>query len=85
MAFKPWAGGELSVCLRSTSFEYFVFYKENCRSMRMDLSGMPGSRRAVAVDAFDEYREVDLGQLEPEDQVWTAPYRSTWAIAVGDF
>jgi hypothetical protein len=85
VAFKPWAGGELGVCSRSASGEHYCFYRENCRSVRMDLSGMPGPRRAVAVDVFDEYRELDLGELQPENQTWAAPYRSTWAIAVGDF
>jgi hypothetical protein len=85
VVLERWGGGDLNVCLRSESSEQFVFYRENCRSVRMDLSGMPGTRRAVAVDAFDEYAEFDLGQLEPENQVWMAPYRSTWAIAVGSF
>lgn len=82
---ERWGGGDLNVCLRSETNEHFIFYKENCRSVRMDLSGIQFPLRAVAVDVFDEYQEIDLGELEPESQTWTAPYRSTWAVAVGDF
>ncbi|KKN08717.1 hypothetical protein LCGC14_1053840, partial [marine sediment metagenome] len=73
------------VCLRRPTGEHFVFYKEGAESIRMDLSKMPGSRRAVAVDALKPYREIDLGELRPENQTWKAPQKSDWAVAVGEF
>ncbi|MFQ5676055.1 MAG: hypothetical protein ACE5G1_09180, partial [bacterium] len=44
-----------------------------------------GSHSAVAVDTKLTYAELDLGRLDPIDQVWNAPYKSDWAIAVGNF
>lgn len=73
------------VSLRRLGYTAFVFYKEDCSTIRMDLSKMPGPRRAVAVDAKKPYEELDLGNLPPGTRTWTAPYRSDWAIAVGEF
>ena len=74
---------KLNCCLRSTDNQRFVFCKENCDSMRMDLSAMAGSRPAVAVDTRSAYQNIDMGQLEPQDQTWKAPYTSDWVIIVG--
>jgi hypothetical protein len=46
---------------------------------------MPEAQVAVAVDTKKPYKEVDLGQLRPEQQNWKAPYVSDWAIAIGEF
>ncbi len=73
------------VCLRSPGKGHFIFYKEDADSIEMDLSGMPGARPAVAVDARKAYREIPLGNLKGEKQTWSAPNRSDWAVAVGDF
>jgi hypothetical protein len=62
-----------------------VFYAEATGSVRIDLSGAATPLRAVAVDTAAPYREIDLGRLPSEDQVWAAPHRSDWAVAVGDF
>ncbi len=70
------------VCLKAAG-RLAVFYKENTSSIRIDLSGMAGAKRAVAVDTRKEYEEIDLGSLGPKDQTWDAPYSSDWAIAVG--
>lgn len=51
----------------------------------MDLSGATGPLPAVAVDTTLAYAEIDLGALAAEDQSWSAPYASDWAIAVGEF
>ena len=64
---------------------HFVFYREEAASIRLDLTGMDGPRRAVAVDAARAYEEIDLGVLEPGDHTWNAPRASDWAVAVGDF
>ena len=62
-----------------------IVYREDTDVVRLDLGGMGGRLRAVAVDAKKPYEEVELGALAPEAQAWEAPYRSDWAVAVGDF
>lgn len=62
-----------------------VFYHENTDEISLPLSTMQDARPAIAVDTRKAYREIDLGQLEPTDQYWQAPYASDWAVAVGEF
>ena len=62
-----------------------IVYREDTDVVRLDLSGMDKRGPAVAVDAKKAYEEIELGPLAPEQQTWEAPYRSDWAIAVGDF
>ncbi len=62
-----------------------VFYNENASSIHMDLSGIPGAQPAIAVDTKKEYKEIKIGTLSAKDHLWKAPYRSDWAVAVGDF
>ena len=73
------------VALCAADNDRYLFYAEAANSVRLDLSGMAGSQSVVAVDTTLHYAEIDLGVLDPVDQVWTAPYVSDWAIAVGDF
>jgi hypothetical protein len=73
------------MCLRDSAKSNYVFYKEDSASIHMDLSGMTGSQHAIAVDARGSYQEIELGSLNASDQTWNAPYRSDWAIAVGNF
>ena len=54
-------------------------------SVKMDLSGMANPQPAVAVDTKTEYKEINIGTLDPADQLWEAPYESDWAIAIGNF
>ncbi len=62
---------------------YAVFYRQNTDTIHLDLSGLEGTQRAVAVDTKQEYAEIDLGTFEPAQQTWQAPHHSDWAIAVG--
>ena len=62
-----------------------IVYREDTDVVRLDLGGMGGRLRAVAVDAKKPYEEVELGALAPEAQTWEAPYRSDWAVAVGEW
>lgn len=71
--------------LRSASKRHYVFYKEDASVVRMDLRGIEGKQPAVAIDTKEEYKEIELGKLDAKEQSWRAPYRSDWAIAVGDF
>jgi hypothetical protein len=73
------------VCLRSPDGSRYLFYREGAGSVRMDLSGMPGSAGAVAVDTVKPYVEIDLGEMKPGVHTWQASGESDWAIAVGDF
>ena len=71
------------VCLRRPDHSLLLFYREDCKSIRIDLSRAPRSVRAVAVDTKKTYAELDLGTLRAKNQSWAAPYESDWAIAVG--
>ncbi len=72
-------------CLMSPTVESYIFYKEDTTSIMMNLSQMGGSQRAIAVDAKKEYAEIEIGELDVSIHTWNAPYKSDWAIAVGDF
>ena len=73
------------VCLQRTAGTGHLFYKEDTSSIVLDLSGLTAPVTGVAVDALAPYAEIPLGSLDPGVQVWTAPYPSDWAIAVGEF
>lgn len=75
----------ISVALRDPAYEQFVFYSEQTGEVRMDLSGADEGLAAVAVDTRKPYEEIDLGTLDAEEQIWEAPYRSNWAVAVGEY
>ncbi|MFQ5486551.1 MAG: T9SS type A sorting domain-containing protein, partial [Desulfobacterales bacterium] len=64
---------------------HFIFYKEDTKIIRMDLSNMVGNQPAVAVDAKLPYHQFDLGALSAKNQAWRSPYKSDWAVAVGVF
>ena len=72
-------------CLQSADGQSLTFYKENTEAISMSLQGVKGTAKAVAVDTKQPYVEIEIGQLQPEEQVWTAPYESDWAVAVGDY
>ncbi len=72
-------------CLMWPTHAQYIFYGEDVESIEMDLTGMSGGETAAAVDTRLAYQEIPLGELMPETQTWIAPYKSDWAIAVGDF
>ena len=60
-----------------------VFYKEDTDSVKMNLGEFQGSFRAVAVDTKSAYKEIEITDLKPDTgQLFKAPARSDWAIAV---
>ena len=71
--------------LRVPSKTHYVFYNENTSSIRMDLSNMAGVQPRIVVDTKKEYDEIETGTLSSKEHIWKAPYRSDWAIAVGNF
>jgi hypothetical protein len=54
----------------------------NGSMIQMDLTGMPTAQQAVAVDTKLDYVEIDLGVLQPVNQVVTLPYASDWVVVV---
>ena len=73
----------ISVCLRDPAQTRFLFYKETTDRIGMELSQMREPQPAIAVDVRKPYAEIELGMMQPGQRQWQAPYRSTWAIAVG--
>lgn len=71
--------------LREPESDSYVFYKEGTSAIELDLSGMDRPLPAIAVDTKRRYEEIKVGELNAEAQVWTAPYESDWALAVGSF
>ena len=72
-------------CLKTMNNWHHVFYKEDAFSIRLDLSEMLSAQPAVAIDCKKAYEEIELGTLNPENQVINLPRTSDWAIAVGTF
>ena len=72
-------------CLKTMNNWHYVFYKEDAYSIRLDLSEMLSAQPAVAIDCKKAYEEIELGTLNPENQVINLPRISDWAIAVGTF
>ncbi|HUF62987.1 MAG TPA: DUF5060 domain-containing protein [Verrucomicrobiales bacterium] len=72
-------------CFGDPEASCFLFYAEDAETVRMDLRGMEETQPALAVDALKPYRELALEPLDPKEHEWKAPYKSTWAVAVGRF
>jgi len=62
-----------------------IIYQEDTDGITINLDNAPGQLRAVAVDAKKAYQEIDLGKIKTQGNTWKAPYKSDWAIALGDF
>ena len=73
------------LCLRRPDHSGYLVYAEDAATIDLDLTSMPGSSPAVAVDTKLDHAEVDIGPLVSGIQTWTAPYESDWALAVGTF
>jgi hypothetical protein len=71
-----------SFCLREREGTRYVLYREDTRSIRLDLPRALTCLEAVAVDTTQHYAEIDLGRLPPKKQVVDLPRRSDWAIAL---
>ncbi len=71
--------------LRSPSAKSLVLYREDTRTIHVDLAGLPGPQPAMAVDARKPYAEIPLGDLQPQAQTIKLPAVSDWVVAVGHF
>ena len=70
------------VCLKVPG-KLLIFYKEDTKSIRMDLSGLQGAIKAIAVDTCRDYRENEVADLRTrQGQVFNAPVRSDWVVVV---
>jgi hypothetical protein len=78
-------GAHPGYALHDQAGKQAVFYAEATSQLGLDLSAMDGPQPAVAVDTLAPYQPLDIGPLEPVDQLWQAPYASDWAVAVGAF
>ncbi len=69
--------------LRGAAKAHCVAYQEDTNSIKLDLSSMIEALPAVAVDTKRDYREIDLGTVEPGQRTFSLPSVSDWAIAIG--
>jgi hypothetical protein len=71
-----------AVCLKAPG-KMLIFYKEDTKSIRMDLGELRGAIEAIAVDTCRDYKEIAISGLNSRtDQVFKAPARSDWAVVV---
>jgi hypothetical protein len=68
--------------LRSTAGDRLIFYRENASDMSIDLSGLNGPGRLIAIDTTLPYREIDHGMVQPEVQTIEFAGLSDWAVEV---
>ncbi|MCB0748610.1 MAG: T9SS type A sorting domain-containing protein, partial [Ignavibacteriae bacterium] len=86
LLFNTKANNNLSngFSLITNDLQNIVAYKENTDSIKfsdeVDLTLAP----IVAVDTKLEYSEINISQ-SIADKLWIAPYKSDWAIAIGNF
>ena len=71
--------------LKTPDNRQLVLYRQDADSVFVDLSAFDGRLSAVAVDAGKAYKELPLETLKREKQMIALPYKSDWAVAVGEF
>ncbi len=71
--------------LFSRSTQSLVVYRENTDAIQVDLTSMPDSLSAVAVDTKKAYSEIHVGELQAATQTIRLPKVSDWVAAVGNF
>jgi len=62
-----------------------IVYREDTDIVRLNLTRLEGTQPAVAIDTKKPYEEIEIEAIEPGTRTWEAPYRSDWAIAVGEY
>jgi hypothetical protein len=68
--------------LRSTSGDRLVFYREDAADMSIEVTGLNGPARLIAVDTTLPYREIDHGIIEPGTHTVRFASRSDWAVEI---
>jgi hypothetical protein len=70
------------LCLKVPG-KLLIFYKENADSIKMNLSELKDKFEAAAVDTRKTYKELRISNFSAQPkQVFKAPYKSDWAIAM---
>ncbi|MHC4727203.1 MAG: hypothetical protein ACYS17_08210 [Planctomycetota bacterium] len=69
----------------SWSAQSLVLYRENTDAIQVDLTGIPITLAAVAVDTKKSYSEIHLDNLQPMELTIKLPEVSDWVVAVGHF
>lgn len=72
-------------CLAAADGKQFVFFIEDADSATVDLRGMSGSARVVAIDSRAEYEEIESDSLMAGVHTIHLGRTSDWVLAIGDF
>ncbi len=70
--------------LVSPNSNHAVIYAENTAEINFHEVAKYIDEPVVAVDAKKKYSELKINS-DISDKIWRAPYKSDWAIAIGDF
>jgi hypothetical protein len=57
-----------------------MFFIDSCQTLQYSFAGDP--KNVIAIDTRKKYNEIDLGERNPGDYEFNAPYKSDWAVAV---
>ena len=68
------------LCLKTPSNSEFLVYKENTRSITIDLRRMSGTSSFVATDTSNG--SIRKGSFRAERQTWIAPYSGDWVLSI---
>lgn len=72
-------------CLADPEAKAFIFYKEDTDRIDVNLEGVGGVLPAVLVDTKKKYDALTSCQDAQGTYTIKAPYKSDWALAIGDF
>jgi hypothetical protein len=78
-------GSDRAFALRDEKGSRAVVYAEAASTIRLARLGLTGPQSVIAVDTTAPYGEIELGIVHVDEYVWSAPYESDWALAVGSF
>lgn len=62
---------------------HFIFYREDTANVEFDLTGAAGPLNVTARDTGNGGDVIEIGELEPAEHNWQAPYVSDWVITAG--
>ena len=74
-----------TLVLRSSATNSLVLYREQAKTVQIDLSTLSGPAPAIAVDTKQRYKEIKLGRLDSKRHTLRLPAESDWVVAIGDF
>jgi hypothetical protein len=75
---------ENTMVLKDINNQQFLLFEEDTDKITFN-TGLSGAKLpAIAVDAKRNYKEINIGAISGQLN-WTAPYKSNWAVAIGEF